>query len=44
MLPACFQEWVRARLFAAIWRKGLAEYDEMERMAWEWPSGESASV
>ena len=39
-----FQQWGKAGLFAAIWRKGLAEYDEREGIAWEWQSGDSASV
>ena len=43
-LHARFQAWARAGLFVAIWRKGLAEYDEMEGIAWEWQSGDSASV
>jgi transposase len=39
-----FQEWAKAGLFVAIWRKGLAEYDEMEGIAWEWQSADSTSV
>jgi putative transposase len=35
-----FQEWARAGLFLAIWRKGLAEYDELEGIAWEWQSAD----
>jgi transposase len=43
-LHARFREWARAGLFQAIWRKGLAEYDEMEGMAWEWQSADGAMV
>jgi transposase len=39
-LHARFREWARAGLFEAIWRKGLAEYDEMEGIAWKWQSGD----
>ena len=31
-----FLEWVRAGLFEAIWKAGLAEYDQMEGIAWRW--------
>jgi hypothetical protein len=27
---------VRAGLFEAIWKAGLAEYDQMEGIAWRW--------
>ncbi|UCZ56250.1 IS5 family transposase [Desulfurispirillum indicum] len=33
-----FIEWSKAGVFEAIWRQGLAEYDEMEGIAWEWQS------
>ena len=39
-----FQQWAKAGLFVAIWRKGLAEYDELEGIAWEWQSGEGTNV
>jgi transposase len=39
-----FQKWAKAGLFEAIWRKGLAEYDEMEGMAWEWQSADGTMV
>ncbi len=38
-----FQEWARAGFFLAIWRKGLAEYDELEGIAWEWQSADSTN-
>jgi putative transposase len=31
-----FQEWAAAGFFAALWRAGLAEYDELTGIAWEW--------
>jgi transposase len=43
-LHARFQQWAKAGLFQAIWRKGLAEYDEMEGIAWEWQSGDGTKV
>ena len=38
-----FQVWARAGLFQAIWRKGLAEYDELEGIAWEWRSADGTN-
>ena len=35
-----FQTWARAGLFAAMWKKGLAEYDELEGIAWKWQSAD----
>jgi len=37
-----FQEWHEAGFFVKIWRAGLAEYDEMEGIAWEWQSIDGA--
>ena len=31
-----FQQWRQAGLFLELWRAGLAEYDEMEGIAWNW--------
>lgn len=31
-----FQEWSRAGFFEALWRAGLAQYDEMHGLQWEW--------
>ena len=39
-----FLQWAKAGLFAAIWRKGLAEYEELEGIAWEWQSGDGTNV
>ena len=35
---AHFQCWREAGFFRRLWRAGLAEYDEMEGIAWEWQS------
>ena len=28
----------KGRLFLKLWKKGLAEYDDMEGIAWKWQS------
>lgn len=33
-----FLEWEAAGGFQALWRAGLAEYDQMEGIAWTWQS------
>ena len=33
-----FQDWQKAGFFLKLWRAGLAEYDEMEGIAWDWQS------
>ncbi len=33
-----FARWQRVGFFLALWRLGLAEYDEMEGIAWRWQS------
>jgi transposase len=33
---AHFQRWQRAGFFLRLWQAGLAEYDEMEGIAWRW--------
>jgi transposase len=37
-----FQKWHRAGFFTELWRAGLAEYDEMEGIAWEWLSADGS--
>jgi len=37
-----FLEWERAGVFEAIWATGLAEYDQMEGIAWRWQSIDGA--
>jgi transposase len=39
-----FQQWHRGGFFLALWRAGLAEYDEMEGIAWDWQSVDGAMV
>jgi len=39
---AHFQRWQRGGFFVRIWRAGLAEYDEMEGIAWRWQSVDGA--
>ena len=41
---AYFQEWEEAGVFLALWKAGLAEYDEMEGIAWEWQSIDGAHL
>ena len=31
-----FQQWERAGVFRRMWRTGLAEYDDLEGIAWRW--------
>ena len=37
-----FQNWQRAGFFLRLWQAGLAEYDEMEAIAWNWQSIDGA--
>jgi transposase len=37
-IHAYFQKWTKAGFFLRLWKKGLAEYDEMEGIAWRWQS------
>ena len=37
-----FLEWDQAGFFVALWQAGLAEYDEMEGIAWRWQSIDGA--
>ena len=39
-----FLEWAKAGVFVRIWQAGLAEYDEMEGIAWRWQSIDGAMV
>jgi transposase len=41
-IHAYFQKWHRAGFFTELWRAGLAEYDEMEGIAWEWLSADGS--
>lgn len=37
-----FLEWERAGFFEALWKAGLAEYDDMEGISWRWQSVDGA--
>lgn len=39
-----FLEWKKRGVFVKLWRKGLAEYDEMEGIAWAWQSIDGTMV
>jgi transposase len=39
-----FLAWKQAGVFVRLWRKGLAEYDECEGIAWAWQSIDGALV
>jgi transposase len=37
-----FMQWESAGVFEAMWKAGLAEYDQMEGIAWRWQSIDGA--
>ena len=37
-----FLEWEAADVFGNLWKAGLAEYDEMQGIAWRWQSIDGA--
>lgn len=37
-----FLEWEQAGFFEALWKAGLAEYDDMQGIAWRWQSIDGA--
>ncbi len=39
-----FLEWEAAGVFEALWRAGLAEYDQMRGIAWGWQSIDGAMM
>lgn len=39
-----FMRWTKAGFFVSLWRAGLAEYDEMEGIAWRWQSIDGAMI
>jgi transposase len=39
-----FLDWEEAGFFEALWKAGLAEYDEMEGIAWRWQSVDGAMM
>lgn len=38
-----FQDWQKAGFFLKLWQAGLAEYDGMQGIAWEWQSIDGAT-
>ena len=43
-IHARFLEWEKAGVFENLWRLGLAEYDEMQGIAWRWQSIDGAMM
>ena len=43
-IHARFLEWGKAGVFEALWKLGLAEYDEFEGIAWRWQSIDGAMI
>jgi transposase len=41
-IHAHFQRWQKGGFFLRLWQAGLAEYDEMEGIAWRWQSIDGA--
>jgi transposase len=39
-----FLKWSKAGVFARLWLAGLAEYDDLEGIAWRWQSIDGAMV
>ena len=39
-----FQHWAAMGFFVKLWRRGLAEYDEMQGIAWEWQAADGANI
>ena len=39
-----FLEWERAGVFLRLWQVGLAEYDDMEGIAWRWQSADATMM
>lgn len=39
-----FQHWATVGLFEKLWRRGLAEYDEMRGIGWVWESADGATI
>jgi transposase len=39
-----FLDWERAGVFEALWKAGLAEYDDMQGIAWRWQSIDAAMM
>ncbi len=39
-----FQQWATAGFFYNLWRRGLAEYDEMAGIAWLWEAADGSNI
>lgn len=39
-----FLQWSKAGFFLKLWQAGLAEYDEMAGIAWEWQSADGSQT
>lgn len=39
-----FRQWLKAGFFLNLWRAGLAEYDDMEGIAWKWQSVDGTMI
>lgn len=39
-----FIRWMKAGFFLSLWRAGLAEYDELEGISWQWQSIDGAMI
>jgi transposase len=39
-----FLEWEAAGFFEAVWKAGLAEYDDLQGIAWRWQSVDGAMM
>lgn len=39
-----FRKWEKEGFFLKLWVAGLAEYDEMEGIAWEWQSIDGSNI
>jgi transposase len=39
-----YLEWQQAGVFEALWKAGLAEYDDLEGIAWRWQSIDGAMM
>ena len=43
-IHARFLQWEKDGFFEALWKKGLAEYDDLEGIAWRWQSIDGAMM
>jgi transposase len=43
-IHARFLEWEKAGFFEALWKAGLAEYDDLNGIAWRWQSIDGAMM